>query len=260
MSSLYDIINTPHSVKSIKDGDKLQQGDREHCCDRERVFEESGIKINFCCPDIHPTLYQILKRNHQRMIKSEQYGFELTLSSKLKYCTESDQSFPNESCCKSHMTKVVIRRQKLLNGESYQLSEELKIIDEQLGELEQELAQKSSAVELKQFRRTIDKLSSITNLVFGLELRLSEKFASNPDHILTSMLRRRLSEASDIKDKHEESLDTVGKIVRDRLGISRHLSFRSIIRNKQRVIALSRILKMEMHYVEMQMKLIIVLL
>ena len=145
----------------------------------------------------------------------------------------------------------------MLSSESYKFSQELIIIDKQLGYLENDLTEKAIAMELKIFRRTVDKISPIVNLVFSLEIRLSEKATLNHDPILTSVLRRRLNEGRDIKDRHENSLLTVGRIVRVRLGISRHISYSSIIRNKQRVIALSRILKMEMKYAETQMKVIL---
>ena len=61
--------------------------------------------------------------------------------------------------------------------------------------------------------------------MFGCELRLSEG-RDDP---------RRLYEARDLVDKHDESLHIMGGIVRNRLGLSRMITFMSLVKNKQSV-------------------------
>ena len=70
------------------------------------------------------------------------------------------------------------------------------------------------------------------------------------------MLRIRLSEARYIKHRHEDSLLTVGRIVRDRLGIARQLRLWGQVRNKQRGICMARIVKRELYWVETMIELI----
>ena len=93
---------------------------------------------------------------------------------------------------------------------------------------------------LKLFWRAIDQITAIVNLVFGLELRLSEG-RDDPG---------RLCEASDLKARHDDSLHRIGGIVRDRLGVSRMITFRRLVKNKQRNICTYKCIKMELYYVQ----------
>ena len=138
----------------------------------------------------------------------------------------------------------------MLNQKYLELSEELQTVDNNLGNLENELSISANAGELKLFRRTVDQISVIVNLVFGLELRLGE------DCTNSSVLRTRLSEARLLKQRHKDSLQNVGRIVSDRLGISRHLELRSAVKKKQRGICLARIVKRELYWVQTMIKLI----
>ena len=131
------------------------------------------------------------------------------------------------------------------------MSEELQTVDKNLANLKNEVSKNASAGELKLFQRTVDQISVIVNFVFGLELRLCDILCAN-----SSVLRIRLSEARYIKHRHEDSLCTVGRIVRDRLGIATQLRLRGHARNMQRGICMARIVKREIYWVETMIKLI----
>ena len=124
------------------------------------------------------------------------------------------------------------------------MNEELLTVDTRLANLENELSKSADSGELNLFLRTVDQISVIVNLVFGLEQRLDDACTNS------SVLRIRLSEARYIKQRHQDSLLTVARIVRDRLGIASHLSLRSQVRNKQRGICMARVVKREIYWVE----------
>ena len=174
-------------------------------------------------------MQHIFNRDHKRTIQSEEFGFELDILNEMYFSDDSDY----RTCCKRHLTQVLRTRQALLNQKYSELSEELQTVDTNLANLENELSKSASAGELKLFRRTVDQISVIVNLVFGLELRLCDILCTN-----SSVLRIRLSEARYIKQRHEDSLCTVGRIVRDRLGIATQLELWGHVRNKRRGICI----------------------
>ena len=235
VSSLYDTINNQNSIISINDSEEEYQ-ELEKC---SQNLNKSFLE------NLDPSLLHIFTRDYNRIVKSEKFSLKLDISSKLS----SSPNFFLSCCCKKHLARLVIARQKELNNDSVILSEELKTIDNNLQDFEQELKDVVSDAELKILQRTIDQISAIVNLVFGLELRLSEG-RENP---------RRLCEASSIKDRHDDSLHRIGGIVRDRLGVSRMINFRRLVKNKQRNICTYKCIKMELYYVQTLINLVTLL-
>ena len=207
------------------------------------------IKKNVVLQNLDPSLLHIFMRDYKRTIKSEQFGFEFDLLAELNMPEESDDV---DTCCKRHLIELVMRRQKLLNLTLSNLNKELASVDNNLATLETLLAKTATASEVKLFVRSVSKISVIVNLIFGLQLRLCDYSPT----ISLSMVRRRLSEASDIKLLHDISLHTMGRIVRDRLGVVRQMECRHMVKNKQKLGCKIKIVKMELHYLETQMKLI----
>ena len=235
VSSLYDTINNQNSIVSINDSEEEYQ-ELEKC---SQNLNKSFLE------NLDPSLLRIFTRDYNKTVKSEKFNLHLAISSKLS----SSPNFFLNCCCKKHLVRLVIARQKELNNDSIILSEELKTIDNNLHDLEQELKDVVCDAQLKIFQRTIDQISAIVNLVFGLELRLSEG-RENP---------RRLCEASSIKDRHDDNLHRIGGIVKDRLGVSRMINFRRLVKNKQRNICTYKCIKMELYYVQTLMSLVTLL-
>jgi hypothetical protein len=242
VSSLYETINRQETQGSNRLNPFIRQQDDEGQCEE--------ISKKHILHKLDPTLQHIFTRGHKRTIKSEEFGFELNILEELYFSAERDACDLDKTCCKRHLTQVLRTRQALLNHKYSELSEELQTVDNNLANLENELSKCANASELKLFRRTIDQISVITNLVFGLEQRLDEGCT------ISSVLRLRLSEARYIKQRHQDSLCTVGRIVRDRLGIERQLVLRGQVRNKQRGIVMARIVKREIYWVETMIKII----
>lgn len=246
VSSLYETINIMETNQGSEQLNPFikQQDDKGQCAE---IFTNN----NHILQKLDPSLQHIFIRDHRRIIQSEEFGFELNILEKLYVLTESDCGDVNGSCCIRHLTKVLTTRQTLLNQNCSELNEELQILDENLSNIEYELSKSTKAGELKLFQRTVNKISPIVNLIFGLELRLGDILCTN-----SSVLRMRLSEARCIRHRHEDSLLTVGRIVRDRLGVARQLELRSHVRNKQRAICMARVVRREIYWVETQMKLL----
>ena len=232
---MYDTINTNNSLPSINDSDK-----------ENKVLEKCSQSLNkFLLQNLDPSLLHIFTRDYNRTVTSEKFTLKLDISSKLS----SSLNFFHDFCCKKHLTRLVIARQKELNNDSLLLCEELKRIDKNLHDLEEELKNVVRDSDLKLFWRTIDQITAIVNLVFGLELRLSEG-REDPG---------RLCEASDLKARHDDSLHRIGGIVRDRLGVSRMITFRRLVKNKQRNICTYKCIKMELYYVQTLLNLVTLL-
>jgi len=235
VSSLYDTINTNNSLPSINDSDK-----------ENKVLEKCSQSVNkFLLQNLDHSLLRIFNRDYNTTVTSEKFSLKLDISSKLS----SSLNFFHDFCCKKHLTRLVIARQKELNNDSILLCEELKLIDNTLHDLEEELKGLVSDAKLKLFWRAIDQISAIVNLVFGLELKLSEG-RDDPG---------RLCEASDLKARHDDSLHRIGGIVRDRLGVSKMIIFRRLVKNKQRNICTHKCIKMELYYVQTLLNLVTLL-
>jgi len=232
VSSLYDTINTHNSMISIINSEEENQ-ELEKCSQR---LNKSFLQ------NLDPFLLHIFTRDFNRTVTSEKFSLKLDISSRLP----SSPNFFLDCCCKKHLARRVIARQKELNNDSLLLTEELKTIDKNLHDLEEELKNTVSDSELKLFQRTVDQISAIVNLVFGLELRLSEG-RDDPG---------RLCEASDLKARHDDSLHRIGGIVRDRLGVSRMITFRRLVKNKQRNICTHKCIKLELYYVQTLLNLV----
>jgi hypothetical protein len=250
ISSLYETIRKQSYLGNCEEKDRLSSNSSGNISQNEKHKEEMKIKVNI--QHLEPSLRQIFLRDYQRTIASEQFEYKFDLGMLLNLTAESDV----DDCCKRHLTEVVMRRHKLLNRILSNLSQELQIVDNNISTLETKLYKSVSAHELKLYRSSVNKITVIVNLIFGLELRLCEYNPSNPNLSNISILRRRLSEASDIKLRHDNSLHTVGGIVRNRLGISSYLTFRQMVKSKQRLICQVKIVKMELYWVETQMKLL----
>ena len=219
----------------------------------EKLYQDSEYKEkskkNVIIQNLDPSLLHIFMRDYRRTIKSEQFGFEFDLLTELNMPDESDDV---DTCCKRHLIELVMRRQKYLNLTLSNLNEELASVDNNLATLETLLTKTGSAREVKLFVRSVSKISVIVNLIFGLQLLLCDYSPT----ISLSMVRRRLSEARDIKLLHDISLHTMGRIVRDRLGVAKQLECRKLVKNKQKFGCRIKIVKLELYYLETQMKLI----
>jgi len=232
VSSLYDTINKLHGDTCLQDSDR-------DCQEYDKCSQKLNITF---LRNLDQSLVDIFTRDYKRTVTSEKFSMTLDISSKL---SSSPKMFL-DSCCKKHLTMLVIARQKELNTDSSILRQELKIIDNKLSDLEEELKLVVTVAELTIFRRTVDQISAIVNLVFGLELRLSEGRDNS----------RRLSEATSIKERHDNSLHKTGWIVRERLGVSRMIIYRTLVKNKQRILATIKCFKMELYYVQTLMNLV----
>ena len=110
------------------------------------------------------------------------------------------------------------------------LEYENQIVYKRIQDIDKELSMRADLKEVLKFRRYVDQLMQIVNLVFGLEMRIQDAKQVVDIPYSVSMLVRRLEEARVIKDRHDHSLLTVERIVKDRLGDSRQIRFSEIKR------------------------------
>ena len=106
---------------------------------------------------------------------------------------------------------------------------------------------------LTKFQTIMDQIDQITNLIFGIEMKI-EKCSYNEFNIINSELWRwKLAEAVEIKNRHNESLN---KLIQDNLSSGDQMELQERICAKQKQICQIRLIKAEIYCSEMQLKLI----
>ena len=129
-------------------------------------------------------------------------------------------------------------------------------MNKKLKEIDKELSMRADLKEVLKFRRYVDQLDQIVNLVFGLEIRIQDaKHVSEIPHNL-SKLSRRLEDAREIKDRHDHRLLLVEMIVKDRLRDSTQIRFREIKRLRETNICNRKMVVHQLYICDMQFKLI----
>jgi len=108
---------------------------------------------------------------------------------------------------------------------------------------------------LTKFQSLIDQIDQITNLIFGIEMKL-ERCSYNECNIINSeMWNSRLAEALIIKNRHNETLST---LIRHNVTMENQLELQEKICIKQRQICQLKLIKAEIYCNEMQLKLFLV--
>ena len=110
-----------------------------------------------------------------------------------------------------------------------------------------------SHVFLKKFQSLLDQIDQITNLIFGIEMKI-EKCSYNDFNIIDSEYwTSRLTEALALKTKHSESLVS---LIKTNLSSENQFELQEKINIKQRQICQLKLIKAEIYCNEMQLKIL----
>jgi len=104
---------------------------------------------------------------------------------------------------------------------------------------------------LTKFQELIDQIDQITNLIFGIEMKI-EKCSYNQSNVINcEYWNSRLSEAILIKNKHNESLTG---LIKSNVSEENQLELQEKISQKQRLICQLKLIRAEIYCNEMQLK------
>ena len=105
----------------------------------------------------------------------------------------------------------------------------------------------------KKLQSLLKQIDIITNLIFGIEMKI-EKCSYNAFNVIdTEMWQQRLEEALQIKTCHCENLKS---ILKSRLDVENQLWLEEKILSKQRIICHIKLIKSEIYCNEMQLKIL----
>ena len=111
----------------------------------------------------------------------------------------------------------------------------------------------TSHVFLKKFQSLLDQIDQITNLIFGIEMKI-EKCSYNDFNVIDSeQWTSRLTEALALKAKHTESLV---RLIKTNLSSENQFELQEKINIKQRQICQLKLIKAEIYCNEMQLKIL----
>jgi hypothetical protein len=136
------------------------------------------------------------------------------------------------------------------------LEDENHVFTKKFQEIDKELSMRANLNEVLKFRRYVDQLEQIVNLVYGLEIRIQDAKQVMGIPYNLSMLSRRLEDARRIKERHDQSLLSIEIIVKDRLGESRQIRLSEIKRLSETNICNRKMVGHDMYVCDMQFKLI----
>jgi len=108
---------------------------------------------------------------------------------------------------------------------------------------------------LTKFQSLIDQIDQITNLIFGIEMKLERCSYNECNIINTEMWSSRMAEALIIKSRHNETLSS---LIRHNVTVENQLELQEKICIKQRQICQLKLIKAEIYCNEMQLKLFLV--
>ena len=157
---------------------------------------------------------------------------------------------------KKSIVDSLLQKQKTLLLTKTKLSNDKEILRDNFQKVDQKLSLKADLKEILKYKRYVDKIDQIVNLVFGLEIRLQDAKNADDNSYNIQILSRRLVEACSIKSSHDISLQTVGRIVMDRLGYSSQMGFCKAVRWSKENGCKLRIVSQEIYYCQTQIKLI----
>ena len=109
--------------------------------------------------------------------------------------------------------------------------------------------------EFVKYKTTLSKLEILTNLIFGLEMRLNEKIQSNSNDGLF-MLEYQMKNSKEILDGHEKSLNELFHILSQKIDTKMVEALGQFIRIRKRNICLKKALVRELYFIHVKLDII----
>ena len=201
-------------------------------------------------------------------------GTELDL--RLSGGQELDKKFLNDAFHEAKLLKEMMKTIRDVSAEKYSqdfiksVKERQECLRKYLTKLELEKMENTESINnlkykmfqetpnhlfLTKFQSLIDQIDQITNLIFGIEMKL-ERCSYNEFNIInTEMWTTRLSEAVEIKNKHNECLSA---LIRTNVSPENQFELQEKICIKQRQICQLKLIRAEIYCNEMQLKIVFV--
>ena len=104
----------------------------------------------------------------------------------------------------------------------------------------------------RKFKRNLDKIEPLTNLIFGLEIRINEKTSDNYSDGV-DMLKHQLVEAADILARQDEVFNDIVNRISFNLGEEKTNLLISLVRSKRRLLCQIQALHRELYFMKLQL-------
>ena len=160
----------------------------------------------------------------------------------------------NEGTKNICLKKVKSQRHRIEEAMS-KLKEDESIQNFNLYDIERQLIENLNDKEFTRYKKLMSKLENMTNLLFGLEIRLNEKKICNSKEGLV-MLMYQIKNAQEVLDELEKNLKQFSMLLNTKLNSKFSSIFSSFLSKKQHNIALRKALVRELYFIHMKFDII----
>ena len=253
ISSLYEAIRIHPDYNRYKESENTEDHDKNK--ETKELWSSEDVTQFFSLLNIDPVIWHIFTRNPS--YRSD--FFDIT---SLDICEHSifqyaEKVRDNDKLrIRKQLIDALFKRQNDLFLIKENLHDEKQVLIKECQEVDKSLSKKADLKDILKFRRNIEKLEKIVNLVFGLEMQIHEKMEVRENDYNISMLKRRLEDASELKASHDQSFLSVSLIVGKKLGFTRQVMMEEIKRLSEINICKIRMVDQELYYCQKQISLI----
>ena len=152
------------------------------------------------------------------------------------------------------LKKVKSQRHNIEEAMS-KLKEDESVQNFNLYDIERQLIENLDDKEFMIYKKLMSKLENMTNLLFGLEIRLNEKKICNSKEGLV-MLMYQIKNAQEVLDELEKSLKQFSMLLNTKLSSKFTSTFSSFLSKKQGNICLRKALVRELYFIHLKFDII----
>ena len=152
------------------------------------------------------------------------------------------------------LKKVKSQRQSTEEAMS-KLKEDESLQNFNLYDIERQLIENLDDKEFSRYKKLMSKLENMTNLIFGLEIRLNEKKICNSKEGLV-MLMYQIKNAQEVLDELEKNLKQFSMLLNTKLSSKFTSTFSSFLSKKQGNICLRKALVRELYFIHLKFDII----
>jgi len=202
---------------------------------------------------VDPRLFYIFQRNYTLVYTSHVFGMKFDVLTKVPAWNKNlVGTRENLAEIKRELFRKVTRQQQFLRGMMTRLKTDKTNADGLLKIIGDSLANGANNKVVKKYNRYIDQSDCLVHLIFGLELKIANISNSGKAMQEEDMWKHKLEEATEMKVMHDEQLNHIV----NHLDPMNKLLLRDQIRLKQKYICETRLVNLELYYLDMMLRII----
>ena len=161
----------------------------------------------------------------------------------------------SEGSTKNDILRKVKSQRQQIEGEMLKLREEEDFLSYSQSDLERSLIENLGDKEFAKYKKMMSKLENMTNLIFGLEIRLNEKKICNSKEGLV-MLLYQIKNAQEILEELEKSLGHLSHLIITKTNPKVADLFSRTVNKKKYLLCLRKSLVRELYFIHMKFDII----